>query len=163
GLATLTHPNGALILPVVVATLCWQYGLVMLRRPPLYLILGAWALTLLPWLAYIAQHPADYYGQMLRQSATGRFELANPMFYWNTRGGEPRCYVGLLRADGALGLAGRWGLWLICLGILAANLRLWRSVRQSTRLADRLLLLALPLMAFLLGLLISVKWYHYMA
>jgi 4-amino-4-deoxy-L-arabinose transferase-like glycosyltransferase len=163
GLATLTHPNGALVLPVVVAALCWQHGLSMLRRPPLYLILGAWAFTLLPWLAYIAQHPADYYGQMLRQSATGRFELANPMFYWSNLRGEPRRYADLLRADGALGLASRWGLWLICLGILAANLRLWRSVRQSCRLADRLLLLALPLMAFLLGLLNSVKWYHYMA
>jgi 4-amino-4-deoxy-L-arabinose transferase-like glycosyltransferase len=163
GLATLTHPNGALLLPVVVGALCWQHGLAALRRPPLYLILGGWALSLLPWLAYIAQRPADYYGQMLRQSATGRFDLTNPAFYWSNLGREPYRYADFLRGAGGLGLAARAGLWLTCVAILSANVLLWRSARRSRSFADRLLLLALPIMAGLLGLLISVKWYHYMA
>jgi 4-amino-4-deoxy-L-arabinose transferase-like glycosyltransferase len=161
GLATLSHPNGAFILFVVAGALLWHHGLRALRCAPIYLIAAGWLIACLPWAIYILWNPTAYYGQMLRHTGLGRFELLAPSFYWNNLVAEHNRYSRIFPAGGQL-LAPLVGVWLTLMGVLVANISLWLRVRRLKGLADRLLLLTLPVPAGLLALLVDHKYYGYL-
>jgi 4-amino-4-deoxy-L-arabinose transferase-like glycosyltransferase len=162
GLAALTHLYGAFVLPVLIALWLWQRGRRARRSLPLALMLAGFALAVLPYAVYVLQNAADYLGQMLRHEA--RFDLLNPAFYWDSWIREPWRYVSWL--GGSFREPILWpraGLWLMLFGVGAANVLLWKRVRRSPRLPDRLLLLSLPGLVILLALLINLKRYAYLA
>jgi 4-amino-4-deoxy-L-arabinose transferase-like glycosyltransferase len=162
GLATLAHPNGAFVLVVVAGTLLWHDGLRVLRCWPIYLILAGWLLACTPWLIYILQNPQAYYGQILRHAGIGRFDLLLPSFYWNNLVEEHNRYSRILSVDQRFPALPRVGIWLALAGLAIANIVLWLRVRRLSQLADRLLLVALPTLAGLLGLLVDHKYYGYL-
>ena len=160
GLATLTHLYGGFVLAVLILAHVWHAGRRAFRRAPLVLMLAGCALVMLPYVVYALQDIDAYRGQMLRHEA--RFDLLNPAFYLDSLGREPWRYLSWL--GGSLDQAVWWprvGLWVMAAGVAAANLVLVRRIRHSPQLADRLLLISLPVLAGLLGLLINVKRYPY--
>ena len=162
GLATLSHLYGGFILAVFGSVMLWQHGWRALRSAPLYLIMAGWVLALIPWLVYILQDVAAYQGQMLRHP--GRFDVFNPLFYGKNLIREVYRYtpwVGpSLRAPVVWP---RLGIWVAVVGIPGAMVVLWKRVRRQQRVADQLLLVALPLLALLLAMLVSFKRYPYLA
>jgi 4-amino-4-deoxy-L-arabinose transferase-like glycosyltransferase len=163
GLATLSHIYGAFILAVFMVALLWHEGWRSLRQAAIYLIIGGWMLAMLPWLLYAAQDPAAYYGQTLLDQAAGRFELLNPRFYWNNLINEPRRYGRLVRGQSSSLLQPRVGIWLMMAGVPVANFLLCRQIwrRNTLSLPDRLLLITLPVLAGLMGLLVTEKRFDY--
>ena len=179
GLASLAHVYGGLVLAPIGALLLWHDGLRVLRRPAPYLIVAGFALALLPWAIYIAQDLPAYAGQMLPEQ--GRFRLWDPSFYLDSLLGEPARYRRLLRLDGATVLWPRLGIWVALIGLpLSVAVLLVRvfnfrfqiidfrlseaviiNLKSKINNGDRLLLLTLPLLAFLLALLVNLKFYNY--
>jgi 4-amino-4-deoxy-L-arabinose transferase-like glycosyltransferase len=183
GLACLAHVYGGLVLAPIGALLLWRFGLRALRRPEPYLIGAGFALALLPWAIYIAQDVPAYFGQMLPEQA--RFRLWEPAFYIDSLLRERSRYSRLLRIDGATVLWPRLGIWVALLGLPMSFVLLLRRNFSSGRdwslanrdcgprqsaichlpsaicTGDRLLLLALPLLALLLALLVNLKFYNY--
>ena len=162
GLATLTHLYGAFILAVLVTLLVWQRGWRAWRGAPVYLILAGWLLALLPYLIYVLQDLEAYRGQLLRHET--RFDLLNASFYWNSLIHEPWRYISWL--GGSFRDPVLWprvGIWLLAASLLTANVVLLERVRRAPRLADRLLLISLPMLVGLLALLINTKRYPYVA
>jgi len=161
GLATLAHVYGAFVLPLFAAALLWQRGWRTLREAPLYLVAAGWLLAMLPWIVYVAQDFDAYLGQMSRHGA--RFELLDPAFYWHNLVREPGRYGPWLKGGFPdTFLRPRAGIWLLLLGLPAAMALLWRRIRdrdagRSDRLADRLLLLSLPVFELGLALFIFMK------
>ena len=162
GLATLSHLYGGFILAVFGSVMLWQHGWRTLRSAPLYLIMAGWVLALIPWLVYILQDIAAYQGQMLRHP--GRFDVFNPLFYGKNLIREVYRYtpwVGpSLRAPVVWP---RLGIWVVVVGIPGAMVVLWKRARRQQRVADQMLLVALPLLALLLAMLVSFKRYAYLA
>jgi 4-amino-4-deoxy-L-arabinose transferase-like glycosyltransferase len=162
GLAFLAHVYGGFVLALLGALLLWRDGWAALRRPALYLIAAGFVLALLPWALYIAQDLAAYSGQMLPERA--RFDVWSPTFYLNSLLQEPSRYRHWLRQDGVMVLWPRLGIWLALLGLPAAHVLLLRRAgagRTPSPLAERMLLLALPILALLLALLVNLKFYNY--
>jgi hypothetical protein len=179
GLASLAHVYGGLVLAPIGALLLWRDGLRALRRPGPYLIVAGFALALLPWAIYIAQDVPAYFGQMLPEQA--RFRLWEPAFYLDSLLRERSRYSRLLRIDGATVLWPRLGIWIALIGLPMSFVLLLLSTRDFRFLifdfrlseaiienlkpkienGDRLLLLALPLLALLLALLVNLKFYNY--
>jgi hypothetical protein len=179
GLACLAHVYGGLALAPIGALLLWRDGLRVLRQPALYLIAAGFALTLLPWGLYIAQDLPTYVGQMLPEQT--RFRLWNPAFYLDSLLRERSRYSRLLRMEGAFVLWPRLGIWIALLGLPTSlailllrvqNFRFWildfrlgevaiKNPKSKIKNADQMLLLTLPLLAFLLALLVNLKFYNY--
>jgi 4-amino-4-deoxy-L-arabinose transferase-like glycosyltransferase len=187
GLAILAHLYGGFVLALIGALLLWRHGLGIWRAPAPYLIALGWGVALLPWALYIARDLPAYRGQMLPEQA--RFQLWNPAFYLQSLLSEPQRYSRFLRLDGRVMVWPRLGIWLALLGlplsVIVSMLRVLRRCRLEIgdwRLerapisnlqspisnyqlpitnADRLTLLALPIMALLLALLINLKFYNY--
>jgi 4-amino-4-deoxy-L-arabinose transferase-like glycosyltransferase len=160
GFATLSHIYGAFILPVLAIALLWQQGRRALRTAPLYLLAAGWLLAILPWAIYVLQDLADYRGQMLRHES--RFDLLNPGFYWNNLANEHYRYASWI--GGSLRHPVLWpraGIWLLVVGVLAANVLLLARLRRRQCLSDQLLLVALPVLGLLLALLLDYKRYPY--
>jgi 4-amino-4-deoxy-L-arabinose transferase-like glycosyltransferase len=160
GLATLSHIYGAFILPVLAILLLWQARWRALRSAPLYLIGAGWLLALLPWVLYVLQDLAAYRGQMLRHES--RFDLLNPVFYWNNLTREPFRYSSWVGSFGHSILWPRVGIWLLIVGVLAANVLLCVRLLRRPCLSDRLLLVALPVLGLSLALIIDYKRYPYL-
>ncbi len=159
GLATLAHVYAALMLPLFAAALLWHRGWRTLREPTLYLVAAGWLLAMMPWIVYVAQDFDAYQGQMSRHGA--RFDLLDPAFYWHNLVHEPGRYGPWLKGGfpGTF-LQPRAGIWLLLLGLPVAMALLWRRIRdddRSDRLADRLLLLSLPVLELGLALFIFMK------
>jgi 4-amino-4-deoxy-L-arabinose transferase-like glycosyltransferase len=172
GLACLAHVYGGLVLAPIGALLLWRDRLRALRRPAPYAIAAGFALALLPWGIYIAQDLPAYFGQMLPEQT--RFRLWEPAFYLDSLLREPSRYSRLLRINGVTVLWPRLGIWVALLGLpLSIAMLLLRISGRSLgrasgppqnptrQIADRLLLLALPLFALLLALLVNLKFYNY--
>lgn len=168
GLATLSHPNGALILPVLALALLWQRGWGALRHAQLPLIVGGWLLAMVPWLAYVAQNPAAFRGQMLRHEALGRFDLLDPAFYLANLLAERDRYGRLLdlRAEGlpipTLGLAVGTVAALAGAHALIGRRKDDGNAARPDSLAASVLLPSIPVLALLLALLIGNKYYGYL-
>ena len=161
GLAALAHLYGGFVLPIMGALLLWRGGPDLVRRPTPYLLALGCALALLPWALYIAQAPGLYAGQMLPEQA--RFRLWEPAFYLQSLLREPARYQRLLFDRQGLALWPRAGIWAALLGLpLASGMLLWHAIARRA-LAERLLLLALPLLALQLALLVNLKFYNYIA
>jgi 4-amino-4-deoxy-L-arabinose transferase-like glycosyltransferase len=159
GLGILSHVYAAFILVVFCVILILRHKGKFVRRPYVYLIGLGCALTLLPWLAYVAQDLEAYSGQMLRHES--RFELLNLGFYWSNLRREPFRYARwIVDSAGALHLFPRVGIWLLVLGVFIANVALVRRMREQ-RLSDQFALIALPVLALLLAALVDLKRYPY--
>lgn len=161
GLATLSHIYGSFILAVLIPFLAWQCGRRILRQPAVYWLLGGWLLALIPWFIYIAQDPVAFQGQQLRHET--RFNLLSPAFYLSNLRWEPWRYVEFLGGFRRPTLFPRAGIWLAGLTLVGANFYLWRQIRDHDNAAARFLFLTLPVLALMLGLLISYKRFTYIA
>ncbi len=158
GLATLSHLYGAFVL----APLAW----VLLDRRPLdrpairslLWLLAGWLAALLPWVIYVLQDLPAYRGQMLRHES--KFDLLNPRFYLDNLAREPWRYVKFIGFFRTPALWPRPGFWVMIVSLLSANL-LWGQRRRALSREARFLLVALPMLALLLALLISFKRYAY--
>jgi 4-amino-4-deoxy-L-arabinose transferase-like glycosyltransferase len=173
GLACLAHVYGGLVLAPIGTLLLWRDGVGALRQPALYLIAAGFALALLPWGLYIAQDLPNYAGQMLPEQ--GRFRVWDPAFYLDSLLRERSRYSRLLRFEGATVLWPRLGIWVALLGLPTSTLLLLRRSFHRTQsqepntgtaaspmwFSDRLLLLTLPMLVFLLALLVNLKFYNY--
>ncbi|MEM7355209.1 MAG: glycosyltransferase family 39 protein [Acidobacteriota bacterium] len=161
GLATLAHVYGGFILAVLASVLLWQHGWRVLRSAAPYFIALGWLLAMLPWIVYVLQDWPAYVGQMSRHA--GRFELFDLGFYWHNLQREPWRYA----AWSGGGFAGtflrpRVGIWLVLALVPASTWVLWRRNRDGGgTLADRFLLVSLPILALCLALLIALKRYYY--
>lgn len=160
GLAGLAHIYGAAALMVIGLALLWRAGWRLPREPEPWLVAAGCALALLPWGLYLARDPASYAGQMLPERA--RFQLWDAHFYLANLLAEPARYRRLWHDGQAWALWPRLGIWLAAAGLpLACGLLLRRGWRGD--LSARLLLLALAAQALLLALLVSLKFYNYLA
>jgi 4-amino-4-deoxy-L-arabinose transferase-like glycosyltransferase len=167
GLAILAHVYGGFVLVLIGALLLWRLRWRLLRVPAPYLLATGCGLALAPWGLYLAQHPADYAGQMLPQAS--RLRVWDPAFVLASLQQEPQRYERLLYAKQTLVLWPRLGIWLALIGLpLAQALLLIRALRPergspepASPLPERLLLLALPTFMLLLGSLINLKFYNY--
>src|SRR5258706_1218273 len=113
-----------------------------------------------------------------------RFQLWNPAFYLQSLLSEPQRYSRFLLFEQRVVLGPRPGVWVALLGLPLSMLVLLARVRHRDRGwrlgigdwkgqsaicnlqsaifgADRLMLLALPILALLLALLINLKFYNY--
>lgn len=182
GLALLAHLYGGFVLAVIGALLLWRDGPRLFRRPAPYLLAAGLGLALLPWALYIAADRSIYYGQMLPER--GRFDLLDPAFYLDSLLHEPARYRRFFFDDARPVLWPRLGIWLALAGLPAAAVSLLRRTvwvttegqgltatvpgtsflapaSATNALPDRLALLALPILALLLGLLVNLKFYNY--
>ena len=160
GLATLTHLYGVFFLMLFIGLLIWMEGPRVFYRWPLYLMLGAFALTLLPWGLYVSQDLYAYRGQMLPQA--GRFDLLNPLFYLDNLVREPWRYLSWLGGSFRHPiLLPRIGFWLTVVSVPVAARYLWGQSRQAPTLRNYFALTTLPILALLLAVLINFKRYYY--
>jgi 4-amino-4-deoxy-L-arabinose transferase-like glycosyltransferase len=160
GLATLTHVYGAFILVVLVLVLWWTRGPSVLRRPPLYLMALGFGLAVLPWVLYVLSDFAAYRGQMAKHGSLG--DLLRPGFYLDNLFREPWRYLAWI--GGSFRRPVLWprlGIYLLAAGVGLALVHLWRSARATRQPEDVFLLLAWPVLALLLALLIHYKRYYY--
>jgi 4-amino-4-deoxy-L-arabinose transferase-like glycosyltransferase len=160
GLATLTHVYGAFILVVLAVVLVGTGGWRVLRQPPLYLMAGGWLLALLPWAIYVAGDLAAYRGQMAKHGTPG--EILGPGAYLDNLLREPWRYLSWL--GGSFRHPVLWprlGIWLLGAGIATALPLLWRHSRATRSPGDLFLLVAWPILALLLALLVHYKRYYY--
>jgi hypothetical protein len=131
-----------------------------LRRSAIYLIALGWLTALLPWLIYILQDTTAFFGQMLRHES--RFDFLNPAFYSNNVMREPSRYLRWI--GGSIRhpiLFPRVGIWLLVVGVAAANALLLKRIRAQRQLSDRLLFTALPVLALGLAMFVDLKRYPY--
>jgi 4-amino-4-deoxy-L-arabinose transferase-like glycosyltransferase len=162
GLATLSHVYGSFVIPLIWLAYLWQNGISGLRRKDLYLVLAGWMLTILPWVFYVLQDINAFQGQLLRHES--RFDLLNPIFYFRNVVTEPLRYLSWIGGDLRRPILWpRLGIWVVCLGLIAVNVVLLIRIRRSGWLADRLLILSLPVLGGLLAILISFKRFSYVA
>ena len=160
GLATLTHVYGAFILVVLAVVLLWTEGWRSLRRAPVYLMAGGWLLATLPWALYVLGDFGAYRGQMAKHGSLA--DLVRPGFYLDNLLREPWRYLAWL--GGSFRHPVLWprlGIFLLAAGVGLALVLLWRRVRATRRPADVFLLVAWPVLALLLALLIHYKRYYY--
>jgi 4-amino-4-deoxy-L-arabinose transferase-like glycosyltransferase len=158
GLAVLGHVWGGLLLPVLLGLLAWRLG--MRGARPGALLLAGFLLALVPWIAFVLQDPESFVGQMRRHQ--GRFELLSLRWYLGNLLHEHWRYapwVGGAFRDPVLWP--RPGLWLFAIGACAGNAALLSRVRRDASLGHALLLVAPPVMAVLMGLLVNQKRYPY--
>jgi 4-amino-4-deoxy-L-arabinose transferase-like glycosyltransferase len=164
GLATLSHVYGAFIFAPLLGAWFWHEGARPLRSVSLYVLFGAYSMTLLPWLLYVSADFDAYQGQMLRHIGLGRFDLFNPWFYWNSLVLERWRYAAWVGGHFHQPvLWPRMGIWVLLLGAPASSVWLWQRARRRHSLPDRLLCLALPTLFSLLALLVNLKLYGYIA
>jgi hypothetical protein len=159
GLATLSHLYGAFILPVLFVVLWWHLGRHALREPSLYLLPLGWLVGVLPWVFYVSLDLASYAGQMSRHE--GRFDILQLQFYWSNLKREFGRYAGWFAPFPEGLLTFRVGIWVLVAGFGSGLVLLWRRSRSQGLVSDRLLLLAAPLLALLLALLMNLKRYPY--
>jgi 4-amino-4-deoxy-L-arabinose transferase-like glycosyltransferase len=159
GLAVLSHVWGGLLLPVLLGLLAWRRGRGA-ALPGALLLLG-FLLALAPWVAFVLQDPESFVAQMRRHQ--GRFEVWSPAWYLANLLHEHWRYAPWV--GGAFRHPVLWprlGLWVVILGVVAGNLALAaRARRDPANLGTRLVLLAVPVMALLMGLLVNQKRYPY--
>ena len=160
GLATLTHLYGAFILLPFAVLLLWQNGWRVILKPALYLLGLAWILCLVPWLLYVGIDPAAYEGQMLRHAE--RFHLFDPGFLlWNLTHEHWRYLTWVGGSFHQPILWPRLGIWLLPIALTTTTILLWRK-RRTSQLADRFILVTLPVLALALALLLNLKRYPYL-
>lgn len=171
GLALLAHVYGGAVLALLGALLLWRHGRRLPRVPAPYLIGLGCGLALLPWWLYLAQDPAAWRGQMRPEQT--RLDLLSPQFLLRSLLDEPTRYRRLFFDGARPALWPRLGVWLALPGLALAFALLLRACWQSAAgswqrdqlggraEAERMLLLALPLLALLLALLVDLKFYNY--
>jgi 4-amino-4-deoxy-L-arabinose transferase-like glycosyltransferase len=163
GLASLSHLFGAFWLPVFVALSAWRPSSGMPRGQGTGLIAGGFALTWLPWLAYIASGWSDFVGQM--RFVSPRFEIFDPSFYVANalRGGGPLSLDWIARSIVDLEWI-RPGAWATIVGVPTALAAiLWH--RRADRDRDhgmRVLALASIAQFVMFLTLLKVKSINYM-
>jgi 4-amino-4-deoxy-L-arabinose transferase-like glycosyltransferase len=159
-LATLTHVYGAFILVVLVVVVLWTEGARVLRRGPLYLIAGGWLQGVTPWVIYVLGDLDAYRGQMAKHGDPG--DLLRPGFYLDNLLREPWRYLAWL--GGSFRdpvLWPRLGIWVLVCGVGLALVLLWRQARTTRRPTDVFMLVAWPVLALLLAVLVHYKRYFY--
>ena len=158
-LATLTHLYGAFIMAVFVLLLLWQHGLRLFRLPDVYVLVAAWAATLIPWGIYILQDYAAYQAQMVRHS----YRLAG--FGWRFFADNLRNeFHRYLRIIGTPRPSGQWlrpAPWLMLWGLVSAEIILFKRLRTHPTFAHRFTFSVGPILMLLLALLVSLKRYAY--
>lgn len=159
GLAALGHVYGASVLVLIGLALLWRAGWRLFREPAPWLIAVGCGLALLPWALYLARDPASYAGQMLPEQT--RFQLWDARFYLASLLAEPARYRRLWHHGAGWALWPRLGIWLAAAGLPLASALLLRRARGGDR-AARLPVLALPVLALLLALLVNLKFYNYL-
>lgn len=160
GLATLTHVYGAFILVVLALVLLCSEGWPVLRQPPLYLLAGGFLLAVLPWALYVLGDFAAYQGQMAKHGSLS--DLLRPAFYLDNLYREPWRYLAWI--GGSFRRPVLWprlGIYLLAAGVGLALTALWRRVRAERRPPEVFLLIAWPVLALLLAVLIHYKRYYY--
>lgn len=161
GLATLAHVYGAFILAVLAAVLLWHRGWGSWRAWPPYALLAGWGAALLPWVLYVLRDVPAYAGQMSRHH--GRFGIFDLAFYRSNLEREIWRFAAWSGGSvEAAFLRPRAALWLLLVLVPVSSVVLWRRARRADgSLADRFLLLALPILELCLALLIALKRYYY--
>ena len=160
GLATLTHLYGAFILAVFGLLLFWRDGKGMLGRPDAYLLIAAWLLTLSPWVAYVLQDYAAYQGQMTRHSY--RFAGLDWRFFADNLYNEFHRYLRIIGTPRPSRAWLRLSPWLMGLGLISAEIHLFKTKRINPTFATRFTLIVVPVLTLLLGLLLNLKRYAYL-
>jgi 4-amino-4-deoxy-L-arabinose transferase-like glycosyltransferase len=160
GLATLTHVYGAFILVVLALVLLWLEGKRALRMPAPYLMAAGLALALAPWAVYVVGDFTAYRGQMAKHGGLG--DLLRPGFYLDNLYREPWRYLSWIGGSFRHPeLFPRLGIYLLSAGVAVALAVLWQRARAARSAGDTFLLIAGPVLAILLALLIHYKRYYY--
>jgi hypothetical protein len=155
GLAGLAHLYGLFWLPALGLGLLWdsRQGVRGWRkglRPLGMMTLGV-VVVWLPWLLYIAGGWADFVSQTSNYAA--RFDVLNVRFYIDNLVREPQRY-GLGRTLLAQALT-QPGVWLLVLGVPAAEAWLWRRALDHPAL--RILWVPALIMPTMFGWLLQFK------
>lgn len=155
GLATLSHLYGAfwLVALLLAAGWCWGGRCMVL---PSVIAIGAWALVMIPWLAFVAPHWDDFVNQY--RIYASRFAVTNPQFYLTNLAQEVERYQPVI--DGSAWLIGtRIGLLVGSIGLF------WLIGRAIVKwdISARVLLTCGVVIAGLFALLLSLKTFSYLA
>lgn len=154
GLAGLAHVNALIWLPIFLLAMVWE-------RAPRQMI-GAFLIGVsAPWIPYIVYVLTDiptFRAQMLGYQA--RLGFSDLSWYWNNLLDEPRRYrlfdVGVRRV---------WehpGVWLILLGGALGWFGLISRVRAKTNRAERVLILAVPVIVSFMAFALAYKLSNYL-
>lgn len=162
GVGTLAHVWAAFALPLFALARAFRSGPVR-AWGALLLVGSGFAIGVSPWLVYIAGDVPAFLGQSRRNASLGRFRLLDPHFVWDSLVAEKLRYRNFVIGASGLELAPRIGLWAAVLGVVGGSVRLLPSLRKGGKPAERLVLLAAPLFAFLLAALVNVKIFGYLA
>jgi 4-amino-4-deoxy-L-arabinose transferase-like glycosyltransferase len=155
GLATLTQPYAAALLPALAVTAAWRSRGTALRW--LGLVGLGWLVALAPWVAYCLTDLEALRGQQLVNAAGGRFDLARPSFYWDNLLAERFRYAPWF-GHALTGFAEpRLGPWLVLAGLPAGLLLLASRARHLQALAERGVLCATLAVGGVMALLMTEK------
>lgn len=128
GLATLCQPYGAFWLLAVAPLFFWREGWTGLRGRSPYLFLTGFVLAIIPWLVFIAVHPADYFGQM--RFLHSHLLFFDPAFYLHNLESEYRLYPLGLFSGGP-----RAGSLLLLVGLPVALVAMIRDAWGTRNIA----------------------------
>jgi 4-amino-4-deoxy-L-arabinose transferase-like glycosyltransferase len=151
GLATLCHAYGAFWLVALLLLVLWRDGPAGFRRIDPYIVIAGFLLAVAPWLAYVAQDPAGYLGQMSIYFRP-RFQLLSPHFYLSNLLNEPRSYSLGFQSSGL-----RLGSLLFALAVPLATVALLWEAWKSREIRLAALCLAWLIPQTLMGLLLNEK------
>ena len=162
GLSSLSHLHGIFWLPVLVTMLVVARRSRLLSDASLWLLLAGFAITWLPWIAYIATGYSDFVGQM--RFVAPRFDLMAGSFYTGNLfyGGGPLSLDWLQRSLIEMPPS-RIGTWSALAGLPVALVSiLWGVHRRSIAVTALPVAVAFIVVVPLFFLLIRVKTYNYM-
>jgi len=161
GLATLSHLFGVLELPVFVAlTLAGRRSGRSTYRDASAIVFG-FALTLVPWVAYVATGWRDFLGQTRYWGP--RMNLLSPSFYVSNalHGAGPISLDWALTELRDLPLS-RIGTWVAIIGVPVASVVMIREARRSGRTELRTLPITTISLVVLFAALLKLKSVNYM-
>ena len=160
GLSSLSHLYGLFWLAVFAVVIVARRGWRAAGDAANWLTVVGFAVTWIPWAAFVVPNWSDYLGQM--RTSSDRFDLFNPSFYFTNIAREFDRYrfIDVFDSSGSLHLM-RPGFWTALIGIpLAVAAILWQTRRRRNDAAFALAV-ALIVQASLFATLLSTKSSNY--